>query len=92
MQSTESAKRRSATRSCAALSTLALALLLSPASQAQNRERGPEQMQQRLQERLTRLTEHLGLSDGQVEQLRPIFTQQMQDMRQLRQPPGGGRR
>ncbi len=92
MQTMESAKRRTATLICAAICALAIALLLSPTSQAQNRERGPEQAKQRMEERLTRLTEHLDLSDKQVEQLRPIFAKQMKDMRQLRQSHGGVRR
>ncbi len=89
MQTMESVKKRSATRACAALSALAFALLLSPTSQSQDREHGPEQMQKRIQERLTRLTEDLALSDKQVEALRPIFASQMREMRQLRQSRGG---
>ncbi len=90
MQTMESTKRRTLTRACAAICALAIALLLSPASQSQDHRRGPEQMQQRLDERLTRLTEHLELSDQQVEDLRPIFAAQMREMRQLRQSQRGG--
>ena len=90
MQTMESAGKKTSIRACAAISALAIAMLLSPASQAQNRERGPEQVQKRMQERLTRMTEHLGLSESQVEQLRPIFATQMREMRQLRQSHRGG--
>ena len=90
MQTMESGKKRAAFRVCAAMSALAIALLLAPAAQSQDRERGPEQMQKRMQERLTRLKEDLKLTDKQVEALRPIFATQMREMRELRQSRRGG--